>query len=554
MWPFSSRPARRPLAARRGRPAYRPRLDVLEDRCLLSAGALDPTFGSGGLVTTVPSSAGNAEAMAIQSNGDIVVAGWAKDPRTGEQDFMVARYNLDGSLDTTFGNAGIALTPIGRLNSSAWALAIQPDGKIVAGGSSAYYGAKQQQYSEAALVRYNTDGTLDTTFGGSKTPGIALSTTAQPITCLALETNGEIATAGNKQVALFTSHGALDTTFGQGGVVSLNVYEVHAIAIQPTDGKIVAAGGVHGPSGNQLESLARLNTNGSLDSTFGSGGYVSQQFSPVTPVSSWTASYANSLLIQPDGKLVTVGSVMVTANANGRQDGLVLARFNTDGSLDGGFGSGGSVISTAIDGGGFEGAQAPVALQADGSLVVAGQKPNNQGDFVTSRYTASGQLDTTWGTNGVSDVSVNGSPHGMALEPNGTVVVAGAGGVNVPNGAACIFLARYLTSQPQISSFTANPNPVTVGSSVTLTASGITDGNPGVSITQVAFYLDSNRDGVLEPGTDQLLGYATQTSPGVWTFTFSTTGWAAGSYTLFAQAKDSYSVLGDPGALTLTVQ
>jgi hypothetical protein len=96
---------------------------------------------------------------------------------------------------------------------------------------------------------------------------------------------------------------------------------------------------------------------------------------------------------------------------------------------------------------------------------------------------------------------------------------------------------------------------VTSGSSTTLTASGITDVNPGVSITQVAFYLDNNNDGTLEPGTDTLLGYATQTSPGVWTLTNSSAfGLTAGTYKLFAQAKDSDGVFGDPVALTLTVQ
>jgi uncharacterized delta-60 repeat protein len=226
---------------------------------------------------------------------------------------------------------------------------------------------------------------------------------------------------------------------------------------------------------------------------------------------------------------------------------MALARFNSDGSLDGGFGSGGSVTSAAVDGG-----VAGVALQADGSLVVAGQKPNNQGDFVTSRYTASGQLDATWGNNGVSDVSVNGNPHGCALEPNGTIVVAGGGNV-VATGAPCIFLARYLPSEPEIGSFTTSPNPVTSGSTTTLTVSGITDVNPNASIPQVAFYLDSNHDGVLETGSDTLIGYATQTSPGLWTLNY-TVNLAAGTYTLFAQAEDNYGLFSNPFALSLTVQ
>src|SRR5262249_12103285 len=107
-------------------------------------------------------------------------------------------------------------------------------------------------------------------------------------------------------------------------------------------------------------------------------------------------------------------------------------------------------------------------------------------------------------------------------------------------------LARFLAAGPEIGSFRASPNPVTAGSSLTLTASNIIDEIPSASITQVAFYhIDTS-------GNQQLLGSGTQTSPGVWTFTFTVTQ-ASGSYTLFAQAEDSYGVFGDPVAITLTV-
>src|SRR5205823_12716964 len=121
------------------------------------------------------------------------------------------------------------------------------------------------------------------------------------------------------------------------------------------------------------------------------------------------------------------------------------------------------------------------------------------------------------------------------------------GGANV-NGVSEIALAAFAASNPQIGSFTANPNPVTSGNSTTLTVSNITDGNLSSTITQVAIYVDSNADGKLEPGTDMLIGYATQTSPGVWTFTF-TVSLALGTYTLFAQAEDNYGLFSDPFAL-----
>src|SRR5262249_28319198 len=109
-------------------------------------------------------------------------------------------------------------------------------------------------------------------------------------------------------------------------------------------------------------------------------------------------------------------------------------------------------------------------------------------------------------------------------------------------------LARYLPSAPQIGLFTASPNPVTAGSSVTLTAGNITDGNPGGTITQGAFsYFDSS-------GDNAALRTVSPTNPGGWTVRSPTTGWAAGTYTLFAQAEDSYGVVGDPVALALNIQ
>jgi hypothetical protein len=135
----------------------------------------------------------------------------------------------------------------------------------------------------------------------------------------------------------------------------------------------------------------------------------------------------------------------------------------------------------------------------------------------------------------------------MALEPDGRVVLAGIArpsGTTYPTDVA---LARFLASAPQVGSFTASPNPVLSGSSLTLTASNITDGNPNSTVTQVAFYyIDGS-------GTQQLLGYGTQTSPGVWTFTF-TVNLAPGTYTLAAQATDSFGAIGDPFAIALTVQ
>jgi uncharacterized delta-60 repeat protein len=194
-----------------------------------------------------------------------------------------------------------------------------------------------------------------------------------------------------------------------------------------------------------------------------------------------------------------------------------------------------------------------VTIQPNGQIVVAGGQFS---EFYVARYNpADGSLDSSFGNNGIAvtaGVSVAANEHvDVALEPDGRIVVAGST-VNSA-GNANFVLARFLATGPQIGSFTASPNPVPSGSSLTLTASSLTDSNPSSSITQVAFYLDSNGDGTLEPQTDQPLGYATQSSPGVWSFTF-TVNLAPGSYTLFTQAEDSDGAVGDATALTLTVQ
>jgi hypothetical protein len=181
-------------------------------------------------------------------------------------------------------------------------------------------------------------------------------------------------------------------------------------------------------------------------------------------------------------------------------------------------------------------------LAADGKPIVAGGS-------LLARYNPDGSPDGTFGTGGMVTTTA-ADFWGVALQPNGDIVTVGR--TSGPISTADFLVARFLPSAPQIGSFTASPNPVTSGSSETLTASNITDGNPNSTVTQVAFYLDSNGDGKLEPGTDTLLGYATQTSPGVWTFSF-TVNLAPGTYTLFSQAEDGYGAFGDPHALSWTV-
>jgi hypothetical protein len=217
-----------------------------------------------------------------------------------------------------------------------------------------------------------------------------------------------------------------------------------------------------------------------------------------------------------------------------------LARLNLNGSLDSTFGTGGIAFEGGLNAAGLH---PSIALQSDGEFVLGA-------DSQTIRLLSNGAPDTTFGTNGVSVAAPVPMrqfwSEAVAIQPNGEIVLVGLDDLNSQDFA----VARFLAAGPRVGSFTASSNPVTAIGSVTLTASNLTDTNPGATITQVAFYYLDNS------GNQHLLGYAAQTSPGVWTLSFSpsTFSLTSGTYTLFAQAEDSYGVFSDPFALTLTVQ
>jgi uncharacterized delta-60 repeat protein len=518
-------------------------VEALEDRCLLSSGALDPTFGSGGIVTTALTKESDyAHGVLVQSNGDLIAYGTAD---TGSNKFSLSppasfglvRYTPNGSLDTTFGHRGIVITSqVGNtaITANDFALpfegvsqaALQADGKIVAVGNNLY------------VVRYNANGSIDTTFGSQ---GLVVVPSGFSTGSLLIQpSNGDILVGGsyNSQFALlrYTPRGALDPTFGSGGEVVTSSAAGIVVALALENGDIVAGGG---------QSLVRYTLSGNLDTTFGAGGIVT------IPMG------FPSLVVQPNGEIVAVGTTPAPTGYMGGSIDYIhneweLARYNVNGSLDTTFGSGGTV-TTSI--GGSDRAYGS-AMQSNGQIVVIGYTEATN-DFELGVYNADGSVDTSFGSSGfVTQASATPSNNsgdawtggGVAIQPDGKIVAATF--ANVGNSSMAAFmLARYGASAAQIGSFTASPNPVTAGSSVTLTASNITLADPTSTITQVAFYyIDSS-------GNQVTLGTVTVSSGGAWTLTSSTGfGLTTGTYTLYAQAEDSDGILGDPLALTLTVQ
>jgi len=338
-------------------------------------GSLDTTFGSGGIVTTpIGCSFAELRALVQQPDGRLVAAGYgnvsAPDGQCLVTNFALARYNADGSLDASFGTNGKVTTGFGDW-SDAYALVLQPDGKLVAAGSGWGFGPG------FVLARYNADGSLDTTFGnGGKVRTVIQDPSAQEgAYALALQPDGKLVAAGYVEycpyycpdhfdwaLARYNADGSLDTTFGNGGKVTTsfggwsNIWQgANALALQ-ADGKIVAAGNIDVNTYSVL-ALRRYNPDGSLDATFGDAGTARSYWPLLTN--------ASAVVIQPDRRLVAAGSGFVS----GWGTEFALARYNTNGSLDGTFGNAG--VATTASGRPSEWATA-LALQPDGRLVAGG--------------------------------------------------------------------------------------------------------------------------------------------------------------------------------------
>jgi uncharacterized delta-60 repeat protein len=417
-----------------------------------AAGDLDPTFGSGGKVVGDFGGTDSAQDVALQPDGKIVIAGKIGDT-SGAVDFGVARYNADGSLDTTFGGGtGGVTTDFDGQNDEARALALQPDGKILVAGD-AYVGPGPSSEIDFALARYNSDGTLDTTFGGGTGKVTTDFSALDHAHDLVIQPDGRIVIVGQASpggivfaVARYQPDGTLDATFGAGtGKVTTDVtgggFDVaYAVALQ-SDGKILAAGDVQAPGPGTSEELAvvRYNADGTLDAGFGSGGKVRTD---VTPES----DQAHGIVVQPDGKILIAGFAF--------RD-FVVARYLSDGSPDPTFGGGSGRVTTDF-GAAFLGDRAwDIALRPDGKILAAGNGagPGGEIDFALARYNSDGSPDPTFG-GGLGRVTTDfnlssdrsdDTIEAIALQPDGRVVAAG-GAVFITGMSATfdVALARYL--------------------------------------------------------------------------------------------------------------
>jgi uncharacterized delta-60 repeat protein len=405
-------------------------------------GDLDPSFDGDGKVTTdFTGGFDQAKGIAIQADGKIVAAGLA--PAPGNDNFGLARYNPNGSLDLSFDGDGRVTTDFAGGFDQANAVAIQADGKIVAAGAAAISG------TDLAVARYNADGSLDPSFDsdGMLTTDYGFgSSFAQAV---AIQPDGKIVAAGFGSATGFdffltryNSNGSLDTSFDGDGKVTFpglgsSDNRANSVAVQ-ADGKIVAAGCTSCFSSSSDFALVRYNSNGSLDGSFDGEGNVKTDFAGGD-------DQAYALAILSDGRLVLAGYVSVSGGVD-----FGLARYNADGSLDMTFDGDGKVNS---DFSGSSDQAYAVAIQTDGKIVTAGRALiSGTFDVALARHKNDGSLDTAFSLDGKVTTDFAGNfdqANGVAIQADRKIVVAGFARVS---GSDDFALARYTacrrTSRP----------------------------------------------------------------------------------------------------------
>lgn len=366
------------------------------------ASFFDPTFGLGGKTIINYSGIvdGVFEAVTIQSDGKIVVAGILNSKAT------IGRLKENGTPDSLFAVNGFYVhNTIGSLFND---VVIQSDGKILAAGTND---------DMFLTVRLNSNGTPDATYGsgGVATTYFGIYAGAKGYS-LVQQPDGKIVIGGEKDanmgIARLHNNGMPDSSFGTNGLIVGPYGRIRGIEIAP-DGKIVV-GGHASAAHNYALMAARYLANGTLDTTFNYTGIV------YTIAGEPRGNFGKALKVQPDGKVLLVGSGSFGAEGSN----MVVVRYNTDGSLDNWFGSGGIAV---VDFYGQDEEATDVRIAPDGKIILAGNIGIDV-DYVVTRLKSNGSLDFMFGSAGRIIVPVRDSrdyASAVALQPDGKIVVAG---------------------------------------------------------------------------------------------------------------------------------
>ena len=430
------------------------------------AGSLDNTFGTNGtLMASIDHGQGSAgdygKAVAIQSDGKIVIAGYSDDS-TSEDYFVASRFNSNGTIDSTFGIDGWAKVSITgeAKNDFANSVAIQSDGKIVLAG----YSIDSSQNEAFAVTRLNTNGDIDSSFGNNGSLGFFITGGdgyGDKANSVAIQSDGKIVITGysgghffksfyqlNRALVVvrLNSDGSFDNTFGLGGQARIQILKDstrsngNAVVIQ-SDGKIVVAGNTNLDNITYF-NVTRLNPDGSLDNTFGTNG--TNLFS-LSGSDTTVGNVCNSAALQNDGKIVLGGYYSGGSN-------FTLARVNTNGSLDSSFGLNGSEIVPKISQDSYINfIGSCVAIQSDGKIIEGGNMDEN--NFTLACFNPDGTIDSTFGSNGWTLATTASSNHGegingMAIDQDGKIVTAGYAidANNIGSFAAARFLSQGISA------------------------------------------------------------------------------------------------------------
>jgi uncharacterized delta-60 repeat protein len=384
-----------------------------------SPGGLDPTFGSGGLVTTDVGGNLNsaADGVAVQSHDGRIVVGGSTQLPSGRWCFYVTRYLSDGSLDPSFGSGGITITDLGS-DAYADGMTVTTDGHILVAGS---------WNSIMTVAEYRADGSLETSFGSGGiaqvvVPGFAASAASAvhalsdgTILVTGSANLGDPSFQGSIAAARLTASGLLDTSFGTGGLVTASTSGTNLVSLGSTvtpRGKIVLVGWSWPTGGSTSTMVAQYLAKGSIDRSFNRGRPKVVDLAPGQDDS------ATDVTITSSGATLVLSEVF--AASSGARVGLISLQPN--GSFTPSFGFGGPVVADPTINSDRSRA---LLLQSDRKILVAGS--NQEPDVV--RFTSSGAIDPTFGSGGVAVAYLPpggyGQFNGLSARPDGTVIAAG---------------------------------------------------------------------------------------------------------------------------------
>lgn len=384
-------------------------------------GSLDKSFGTNGVVLT-GDKVNYCFALAVQTDGKIIQAGGGS--YKDKAGFLMIRFDKDGNIDGSFGIDGRVVTDLPGDEETIFALATQPDGKILASG----YMIRDNNTVDIALVRYYNNGAVDSSFGEN---GVVIDNLKMDdyVTAMALQADGKIILTGitfseadhgdNKTSFLlrYTPDGNYDQGFGENGKVFTTFNQsikIGAVSILADDA--ILTGGTYNYIGNPQFLLVKYNGDGTINQTFGENGIATAGFN-----AGYGGAFLNALTVQNDGKITAAGKTSIANKSM-----MALMRFNSNGMLDNTFGKEGK-ISTDF---GTHNSEAKTLLeQHDSKIIAAGRYYDNISFsyFALSRYLIDGSLDSAFGKNGlqVNNMGGNGGVKAGDLQEDGKILLAG---------------------------------------------------------------------------------------------------------------------------------